>query len=165
MSGEGRALMRLLSTGSMLELRMIRARPAVSGRFLDSSVSYKDVLYLDMISEIPDCTVSRLAELASVTKPTVTVRVNGLVEKGLVVKERSSEDGRVTFLRLSEEMERAYEWEEEVLQEILDAMDEDERRAAGELFDRISERMMRSGELLNPERLSSAVDSRWTGSL
>ena len=39
MSGEGRALMRLLSTGSMLELRMIRARPAVSGRFLDSSVA------------------------------------------------------------------------------------------------------------------------------
>lgn len=47
-------------------------------------------------------TMKELAEKIHRTKPTVTVLVDKLVELGYVVKEKSHEDSRVTFIRLTE---------------------------------------------------------------
>lgn len=46
-------------------------------------------------------TMQELAEKIHRTKPTVTVLVDKLVQLGYVVKEKSREDNRVTFLRLT----------------------------------------------------------------
>lgn len=91
----GRKLARLLSVGSMMELRIINGSCAGT---VDTSISYKDALFLDTISEMEGCTLSRLAEAACVTKPTATVRVNRLVDRGMVRRIRDQEDGRRAYL-------------------------------------------------------------------
>jgi len=47
-------------------------------------------------------TMKDLAEKIHRTKPTVTVLVDKLVDFGYVIKEKSHEDSRVTFIRLTE---------------------------------------------------------------
>lgn len=49
-----------------------------------------------------DYTMKDLADKIHRTKPTVTVLVEKLVNLGYVSKEKSSEDSRVTFIRLTE---------------------------------------------------------------
>ena len=47
-------------------------------------------------------TMKDLAEKIHRTKPTVTVLIDKLVSLGYVIKEKSREDSRVTFIRLTE---------------------------------------------------------------
>lgn len=110
--------MRLLSSGSFLELRMIRQNPdAVETS--DAKISYKDTLYLDLISENPGCTMSDLASMVSVTKPTITARINRLTERGMVRREQNDADGRITRLYLTDETRKVYDWEASVLDDIM----------------------------------------------
>lgn len=48
-----------------------------------------------------ECTMQNLAKKINRTKPTVTVLVEKLVACGYVVKEKSAEDNRVTFIKLT----------------------------------------------------------------
>lgn len=48
-----------------------------------------------------DCTMKELAEKINRTKPTVTVLVDKLAECGYVVKAKSPDDNRVTYIRLT----------------------------------------------------------------
>jgi DNA-binding MarR family transcriptional regulator len=50
--------------------------------------------------------VGEIAEDLGVTVPTVTVSVNRLVKKGYVVKSKSSQDARITLIRLTDEGRR-----------------------------------------------------------
>ena len=67
-------------------------------------------LLLLMIKGAPDgssrSTVTELAERLQLAQSTVTELVARSVEAGLVAREGSSEDGRVTFLTLTEDGER-----------------------------------------------------------
>ena len=77
--------------------------------FDESQLEYYDTLYLSAISQAGRTTVSDLAATLGVTKPTVSVRINKLVEEGYVTKVRSKEDGRVFWLTLSDKMKIAYD--------------------------------------------------------
>jgi DNA-binding MarR family transcriptional regulator len=63
-----------------------------------------------MIKGAPDhseqSTVTELAERLQLAQSTVTELVRRAEETGLVERERSSEDGRIAFLRLTPEGER-----------------------------------------------------------
>lgn len=48
-------------------------------------------------------TMTELAEAIRRTKPTVTVLIDKLVDLGYVVKEKSSTDNRVTYIKLTQE--------------------------------------------------------------
>lgn len=74
----------------------------------DRSITYNSMLYLNVIAYTQDCTVSKLAEIVRITKPAVTIKVNELEKRGFVVKERSLEDRRVIYLRLSPSMAELY---------------------------------------------------------
>lgn len=67
-----------------------------------------------------DLTMKELAEKINRTKPTVTVLVDKLAECGYVTKEKSPDDNRVTFIRLTEDG-RALK---PTLDEIADGLDE-----------------------------------------
>lgn len=73
-----------------------------------SRVSYSNLLYLDLIDMIPDCTASKLSEALHVTKPAVTIRVNELMRLGLVKKETNPADGRMQYIRLNNEAVEEY---------------------------------------------------------
>lgn len=47
-------------------------------------------------------TISDLAQILNITLPSVTIAINKLVKKGYVRKEKSSTDGRVVYVRLTD---------------------------------------------------------------
>lgn len=81
-------------------------------------LSYNSILYLNVINLTENCTVSRLAEALRVSKPAATLKINELVKRGLVEKERSRTDKRVFYLRLSPEMEEIFHLYDEVFGKI-----------------------------------------------
>lgn len=75
-------------------------------------ISYNTIMYIDAITYIPECTVSKLAERLQISKPAVTMKVNELLRQDLIEKEQSKEDKRVYYLRpkaLSGEMFPEYD--------------------------------------------------------
>lgn len=58
--------------------------------------------YLEMISELKNPNLTELAMAMKLTKPTVTVLVDRLIEKELIYKVQSDEDRRSTHLHLTE---------------------------------------------------------------
>ena len=69
--------------------------------------SFKDLTltqmhYLEMISELENPNLTELATAMKLTKPTITVLVDKLIEKELVYKVKSDADRRSTHLHLTE---------------------------------------------------------------
>lgn len=124
MSDEGRRLLRLISSGSLLELKMLKADPVRAAPLENVRITYKDVLIIDAISETENCTASMLADITSLTKPTISVRLKGLEQKGLIRRVRSESDRRVSYLELDPCVADGYRWEEEILQDIVDGLRE-----------------------------------------
>ena len=72
----------------------------------EQKLSYTDVLYVCLIAGNPKCTPSWIADTLGIARSAVTVRLKHLEEKGVIVRERSPDDGRVQFLNLSEDYRR-----------------------------------------------------------
>lgn len=94
-------LERFYSSIRMSELRF-------SGRF-GTDVDYRSLLYLDLIRYEKGCTTSRIAELLGVDKSTASKKIDSLVSKGMAVRVRDPEDGRVQRLELSDDWRRMYD--------------------------------------------------------
>lgn len=58
--------------------------------------------YLEIIGELENPTVTELASVMGLTKPSVTVVVDRLVSKGFICKVHSDTDKRSSFLHLTE---------------------------------------------------------------
>ncbi len=69
---------------------------------IDSTLSYTDVLYICMIGGNPRCTASWIADTLGIARSAVTVRLNRLEEKGILVRRKNPDDGRVQFLDISD---------------------------------------------------------------
>lgn len=74
--------------------------------------------------------MSVIAEKLRITVGSLTTSMNSLVKKGYVVRERSEEDRRVVYIRLTEKGEKAYHHHERFHQQMVDAameeLDEEE---------------------------------------
>ena len=73
---------------------------------MEQKLSYTDVLYVCLIGGNPKCTPSWIADTLGIARSAVTVRLKRLEKKGVIVRERSPDDGRVQFLNLSEDYRR-----------------------------------------------------------
>lgn len=67
-------------------------------------LSYHSMLYINVISQLKQCTLSKLSELLCVTKSAVTLKINELVKAGAVEKVQSEDDKRVFYVRLAPNM-------------------------------------------------------------
>lgn len=94
-------LERFYSNVRMSELRF-------SGRF-GSDVDYRSLLYLDLIRYEEGCTASKISEMLGVDKSTVSKKIDSLVARGMAVKVRDPDDGRIQRLALSEEWRAMYD--------------------------------------------------------
>lgn len=94
-------LERFYSSVRMSELRF-------SGRF-GSDVDYRSLLYLDLIRYKEGCTASKISEMLGVDKSTVSKKIDSLVARGMAVKVRDPDDGRIQRLALSEEWRAMYD--------------------------------------------------------
>ena len=66
---------------------------------LGERLTNNSMLYLDIIVEKEDCTVSYIAEKLGIAMPAVTVKVKELEKMGFLIKEQSEIDKRTFFLR------------------------------------------------------------------
>ena len=69
-----------------------------------SNLSINEMHILEDIGRYPDgeVTVSLVSQLAEITLPSATVAVNKLVNKGYLTKEKCADDGRVTYVKLTD---------------------------------------------------------------
>jgi len=67
-----------------------------------SSMTAKQIAYLKAIDEHGDVTFSRLAEITRNSKPTITEMINRFVRMECAYRQRSPDDGRIMYIRLTE---------------------------------------------------------------
>lgn len=97
---------------SLYELQLMNGADYYNG------LSYNSLLYLNVIEQMEDCTVSKITESLGITKSAVTLKVNELVRQGVVVREQSTADRRVHYLRLSESIGHVFSVYDKVFQKI-----------------------------------------------
>lgn len=97
---------------AMYELQVMNESDYYNG------LSYNSMLYINVISQIPNCTVSKLAELLHITKSAVTLKINELVKNGAIEKIQSEDDKRVFYVRQSMQMKKTIALYDQVFMKI-----------------------------------------------
>ena len=78
----------------------------MNGNDYYNGLSYNSLLYINVMEQMEECTVSKMADVLKITKSAVTLKINELVKQGVVVKKQSEKDKRVYFLELSPHLEQ-----------------------------------------------------------
>ena len=85
-----------------LSAYMSRMEEEAKEQFNFKDLTLTQMHYLEMISELQNPNLTELAVAMKLTKPTITVLVDKLIEKELVYKVQSDADRRSTHLHLTE---------------------------------------------------------------
>lgn len=88
--------------------------------FLNPDITYNSLLYLDIISYTPNCTVSYIAQALNISKSAVTIKANELVKQGLITRTQSTTDKRVFYLNMNEEIAKPYETYDKSMDKAID---------------------------------------------
>jgi DNA-binding MarR family transcriptional regulator len=95
-----------------------------------ADITVKQIAYLKAIDEHHDVTFSRLAEITRTSKPTVTEMVNRFVRMECAYRQKCPDDGRVTYIRLTERGRMIANAEQNALHRMIErivrALDENE---------------------------------------
>ena len=78
-----------------------------------TDISYNDFHIIEAIGTKEPKSMSTVAKLMNVTTGTLTKAMDGLTEKGYVIRERSKQDKRVVWVYLTEKGKAAYKHHEE----------------------------------------------------
>lgn len=87
---------------SLYELQIMNGNDYYHG------LSYNSILYLNVIAQMEECTVSKIAEALNITKSAVTIKINELMKLGAVIKTQSTQDKRMFYIRISPDMEKNF---------------------------------------------------------
>ena len=108
--------------------QLIRIRNETSSALLSEcgipDITVKQIGYLKTIDEQGEVTFTRLAEITRNSKPTITELINRFESMECVYRERSPEDRRVIFIRLTEKGRRIARVEENALTLLVERMRE-----------------------------------------
>ncbi|HEY3362521.1 MAG TPA: MarR family winged helix-turn-helix transcriptional regulator [Methanosarcina sp.] len=95
-----------------------------------SDITLKQIGYLKAIDECGEVTFSRLAKITSNSKPTITEMINKFVKMECVYREKSQDDGRIFYIRLTEKGQMIAHAEKnallQVIERISSSLDENE---------------------------------------
>jgi Transcriptional regulators len=95
-----------------------------------SDITLKQIGYLKAIDECGEVTFSRLAKITSNSKPTITEMINKFVKMECVYREKSQDDGRIFYIRLTEKGQMIAHAEKnsllQVIERISSSLNEDE---------------------------------------
>lgn len=61
----------------------------MNGNDYYNGLSYNSLLYINVIEQMKECTVSKMAAVLKITKSAVILKINELVKQGVVVKSRA----------------------------------------------------------------------------
>ncbi|MDN7026214.1 winged helix-turn-helix transcriptional regulator [Methanoculleus sp. FWC-SCC1] len=87
-----------------------------------ADMTVKQIAYLKVIDEHGDVTFSRLAEITRTSKPTVTEMINRFVRMECAYRQRSPDDGRVAYIRLTEKGRMIAQAERNALDRVIERM-------------------------------------------
>jgi DNA-binding MarR family transcriptional regulator len=87
-----------------------------------SDLTVKQIAYLKVIDEHGDVTFSRLAEITSNSKPTITEMINRFVRMECAYREKSPADGRIVYIRLTEKGRTIARAEQNALGRVIERM-------------------------------------------
>ena len=87
-----------------------------------ADMTMKQIQYLKAIDAHGEVTFSRLAEITSNSKPTISEMINKFVQMECVYRERSSNDGRIVFIRLTDKGQMIAKAEQNALNRIIERM-------------------------------------------
>lgn len=115
---------------------------------IQPALSYRDILYINLILLTPECTVSKLAETLRVSMPTVTRRINSMEERGIVVRHKQEGDGRFKTIEISDRLMDLFRDQDATVVAAMDDLaeaysDEDVARFC-EMLDFVAERVEHS---------------------
>ncbi len=85
-------------------------------------ITNNDMHIIEAVGLSGENTMSMVAKKMGITAGSLTTAVNGLVNKKYVTRQRSEQDRRVIFLRLTEKGVRAYEHHQEYHRRMTDAV-------------------------------------------
>lgn len=106
-----------------------------------SDITVKQIGYLKIIDEHGEVTFSRLAKITNNSKPTITETINKFVKMECVYREKSPDDGRIYYIRLTEKGRIIARAEHEallrVIQKMADSLDEKEMDTLINLLEKI----------------------------
>jgi DNA-binding MarR family transcriptional regulator len=87
-----------------------------------SDITLKQIGYLKTIDECGEVTFSRLAKITSNSKPTITEMINKFIKMECVYREKSQDDGRIFYIRLTEKGQMIARAEERALLKVIERM-------------------------------------------
>jgi len=99
-----------------------QCRSKVFGMYSIAEMTVKQISYLKIIDNYDNMTFSKLAEIAKITKPSVTDLINKLEGLGCIYKEKCGEDGRVSYIRLTEKGINIARHESTTINNLIDRM-------------------------------------------
>ncbi|TGC09111.1 MarR family winged helix-turn-helix transcriptional regulator [Methanolobus halotolerans] len=85
-------------------------------------ITVKQIEYLRMIDEHGEVTFSGLAKITRNSKPTITEMINKFVKMKCVYREKSSDDGRIFYIRLTDKGQTLARSEEAALFKLIERM-------------------------------------------
>ena len=110
------------------DIKEIEERKLITDEFSD--ITYNDMHVIEAIGLDGEKRMSRLSELLNVTLASITTAVDALCDKGYAVRERSSKDKRVVFVKLTERGKRAYDhhkkFHDDMIKTIIGQLDSEE---------------------------------------
>ena len=84
---------------------VLRLQERSVSQLANGNLSRTEMHALEIVQDIPDATLTQIADILGITKATVSVSVNRLVEKGYLIKTRAEDDKRKSILQLTDEGE------------------------------------------------------------
>ncbi|MPM09288.1 hypothetical protein SDC9_55604 [bioreactor metagenome] len=81
---------------------VLRLQEKSVSKLANGNLSRTEMHALEIVQDLPEATLTQIADILGITKATVSVSVNRLVEKGFLVKTRAENDGRKSILKLTE---------------------------------------------------------------
>ena len=95
-----------------------------------SELTVKQIAYLKTIDREEEITFTRLAEITSNSKPTITEMINKFAKMECVYRERCQNDGRLQYIRLTEKGKKIARADHIALQRaverMMDTLDDEE---------------------------------------
>ena len=102
------------------EILKLEEEAIITDEFKD--ITNNDMHIIEAVGLSGENTMSVVAKKLGITAGSLTTSVNSLVNKKYVIRQRSEEDRRVVFLKLTEKGKRAYEHHREYHRQMTEAV-------------------------------------------
>lgn len=110
------------------EIWELEEKAIITEEFKD--ITNNDMHIIEAVGTSGDRTMSAIAKQLNITAGSLTTSMNSLVKKRYVIRERSEEDRRVVYIRLTPKGERAYlhhaDFHRQMTNAVMEQLSEDE---------------------------------------